>query len=129
MRVLVVEDEPIIALNIQTVLLDLGYRPVGPAASLDEAAALIDQRKFDAAILDVTLPDGESYGLAESLVERGIPIMFATGRQIELPSPQLADAPSISKPFDLAELERSLAILHEKVQRVRETAGEETSDR
>ncbi len=124
MRVLVVEDEPIIALNIQTVLLDLGYRPVGPAASINEATTLLEQRKFDAAILDVTLPDGESYSLAESLVERGIPVVFATGRHIEISSPRLADTPALSKPFDLTELERNIEILHDKVQRAREIAGD-----
>jgi len=116
MRVLVVEDEPIIAINIQATLLDLGYRPVGPAATISEAMSLIEQRKFDAAILDISLPDGESYDLAETLVERGIAVMFATGRDIETSSLLLADVPVISKPFDLAKLGKCLETLKARVQ-------------
>ncbi len=115
-RVLVVEDEPIIALNMQTILLDLGYRPVGPANTINEAMAVIEQRRFDAAILDVSLPDGESFGLANLLIERKIPFFFVTGRYLDALHGPLAEVPVISKPFDIATIENSLAALRDRIQ-------------
>ncbi len=124
MRVLVVEDEPIIALNIQTILLDLGYRPVGPAGTISEAEALADQRRIDAAILDITLPDGKSYDLAEQLVSRNVPVLFLTGAYVETRSARLANVPTMSKPFDLATFEQAMADMAAKVAGNREALSQ-----
>ena len=78
-RILVVEDEPIVAIALQDMLADLGYEVVGPALRLAGALALARTEAIDAAILDVNMGDGDSYGVAAELRARGIPYLFATG--------------------------------------------------
>lgn len=77
--ILVVEDEPIIAIALQDMLEELGYRVVGPASRLASARTMVETERFDAAILDVNVGDGDSYDLARMLRARGIPYIFATG--------------------------------------------------
>jgi PAS domain S-box-containing protein len=79
-RVLVVEDESIVAMEFETTLRRLGYHVVGPVATLREALRLIEtEARIDAAVLDVNLAGSPSYPAAERLAERGVPIVFATG--------------------------------------------------
>jgi DNA-binding response OmpR family regulator len=108
MRVLIVEDEPIIALNIRDTLLDLGYRPVGPAGSIADATQLAQTAVIDAAILDISLPDGESFALADKLLNAGVAILFATGRDYDPRSHAMPGVAMISKPFDIASLAAAL---------------------
>lgn len=78
-RVLVVEDEALIAFAVEDMLLALGCEVVGPALRLDQAQALAASHPLDAAILDVNLTDSRSYPVAGELARRGIPFVFATG--------------------------------------------------
>ena len=78
-RVLLVEDEAVIAFAVEDILLDLGCQVVGPAFSLEEAIAMASAEPIDAAILDVNLNDQRSYAVADELQRRGIPFLFATG--------------------------------------------------
>jgi PAS domain S-box-containing protein len=79
-RVLLVEDETIVALEFETTLRRLGYQVVGPAATLREALRLIEtEERIDAAVLDINLAGSPSYPAAERLSERGVPVVFATG--------------------------------------------------
>jgi len=119
MHVLIAEDEPVIALDIEAMLLDLGCRPVGPAASIREAAALVERCGCDAAILDITLADGDSYDFAAILVERNVPILFATGRDVETRPDRLIHVPSVTKPFDAAAFGQAIAALKAQVERRR----------
>jgi CheY-like chemotaxis protein len=77
--VLVVEDEPIVAMMIEDLLDDLGARTVGPAFSIAEAISLIETSAIDAAILDVNVGEEHSHGIADRLRARGVPFVFATG--------------------------------------------------
>ncbi|MDP8916774.1 MAG: response regulator [Pseudomonadota bacterium] len=79
MRVLVVEDEAMVAMLVEDILLDLGHVVVGPAMRLDEAVPLARQGEFDIAILDVNLGTARSYPVADLLRDQGIPFVFATG--------------------------------------------------
>lgn len=108
MRVLIVEDEPVIALNIRDILIELGYHPVGPAGSIAEATRLAQPSAIDAAILDISLPDGTSFALATSLMKAGVAVLFATGRDYDPRSHDTAGAAMISKPFDIASLAKAL---------------------
>jgi DNA-binding response OmpR family regulator len=108
MRVLIVEDEPVIAWNIRDVLLDLGYSPVGPAGSIAEATQLVQTAAIDAAILDISLPDGDSFALAASLMKQGVAVLFATGRDYDPRAHDTAGAAMISKPFDVSSLTEAL---------------------
>ncbi len=98
-RILIVDDEPLIAMMAEDWLDELGHAAVGPAHDLDGALALVD-RDLDAAILDLTLGGQESYPVAERLREIGIPFAFATGHGREYLKPDFRDAPQLSKPFE-----------------------------
>ena len=79
-RVLVVEDEALIALGISAMLMDAEGVPVGPAGSVREARQLIkDAAVLDAAVLDVNLADGSVTPILEALSARGIPTVVYTG--------------------------------------------------
>jgi CheY-like chemotaxis protein len=78
-RVLVVEDEWLIADEVCYQLLKAGYRVVGPAPSVHEALSFIDEDEVDAALLDYRLNDEVSYQIAEELAAHDIPFAFLTG--------------------------------------------------
>jgi DNA-binding response OmpR family regulator len=79
-RVLVVEDEFIIALDLSETVRDLGFRVDGPYADQENAFVAIDRAMPDCAILDVNTADGEVYPLADALTDAGVPIIFHSGR-------------------------------------------------
>ena len=78
-RVLLVEDEAVIAFAVEDMLGELGCAVVGPAFRLDEAIELARDEAIDVAILDVNLNDQRSYAVADELARRGVPFLFATG--------------------------------------------------
>ena len=78
-RILVVDDEPMIALMNAEWVADLGHAPVGPAYSLGEALQLVASDEIDGAIIDVSLGRESAYPLVDVLAARGIPFAFATG--------------------------------------------------
>jgi CheY-like chemotaxis protein len=98
-RVLVVEDEALLAETLCDLLLNGGCQPVGPAANVAIALNLVETSRIDAAILDVRLMDEMSFAVAYALRARGIPLMFLTASQRgELPA-DLSDEVLIEKPF------------------------------
>lgn len=78
-KVLVVEDEFIIALDLSETVKDLGYALEGPYADKEHAFLAIEEELPDCAILDVFTGDGEVYPLADALTEAGVPIIFHSG--------------------------------------------------
>jgi CheY-like chemotaxis protein len=103
-RILIVEDEAMIALLIEDVLTDLGSTVVGPAARLDEALALARSAEVDLAALDLNLAGDAVYPVAEALAQRGIPFVFMTGYgQFGIAEPWRG-RPSIAKPFRPSQL-------------------------
>ena len=103
-----VEDEPILALSLQDLLDDLGYEVVGPAFRIAAALELAASEAIDAAILDVNMGDGHSYGVAERLRERGIPYLFATGYGRSGLDPGHERTPVLQKPYREAQLAAAL---------------------
>jgi CheY-like chemotaxis protein len=111
-RILVVEDEYLIAIELKRWLQGAGAEVVGPTPGVDQALDLIEDHQPDAAVLDVNLGDGDNvYPVADKLCVLGVPYLFATG------DVKLADAsvyrhrPPLEKPFTEAELVRSLTNL------------------
>jgi DNA-binding response OmpR family regulator len=100
-RVLVLEDEPLIAIMVRGWLTDLGCETVGPAHTVSSALALIEDGPLDGAILDVSIGDHDCAPVAEALRHKGIPFAFATGHAVD---GLAADALSLSKPYDFAAL-------------------------
>ena len=78
-RVLVVEDEMLITMLLEDILDELGCRVVGSAVNLRQAEDLVGAAEADAAILDVNLGGDPVFPVAETLVSRKIPIIFASG--------------------------------------------------
>ncbi len=79
LKVLVVEDEPLVAMLVEDMLTDLGCTVLGPAMQLAEGLRLAEAGEFDAAVLDINLNGGRSFPIADLLKVRGIPFLFATG--------------------------------------------------
>jgi CheY-like chemotaxis protein len=110
-RILVVEDEPIVAIALQDMLEELGYEVVGPAFRVAAALTLARTETIDAAILDVNMGDGDSYGAAEVLKARGIPYLFATGYGRLGLDPGYEQAAVLQKPYREAQVAGALKAL------------------
>jgi CheY-like chemotaxis protein len=110
-RVLVVEDEMLVAWNLEDLLADLGYVVVGPAAGIDQALTMIGAEAIDAALLDVNLDGRPSYRVADALVARGVPFAFSTGYEREGLAAGYQTVPSVRKPFRASEVADMLAKL------------------
>lgn len=78
-RILLVEDEMMVAWLVADILGDLGCEVVGPAGRVDRALMMISAETIDAAVLDLNLGGVRSYPVADALMVRGIPFVFATG--------------------------------------------------
>jgi DNA-binding response OmpR family regulator len=78
-KILVVEDEAIVAMDLAQILEDAGATVLGPALSLDQADALADAEEIAAAILDVRLGRQNVFSVAGKLAARGVPLIFHTG--------------------------------------------------
>jgi CheY-like chemotaxis protein len=78
-RILIVEDESLVAMLLETILEDMGCTPVGPASSIDEGLRLATSEQLDGALLDVNVAGRQIFPVAEALRERGVPFVFSTG--------------------------------------------------
>lgn len=114
-RVLVVEDEPLIAMVVEDSIEMLGYEVVGPFAQRDEALAKAAAGGFDCAILDVNICGGNSYEVADLLLSRGCPFVLATGYSDWSIPCHLVGEKRLTKPYSSSQLEDQLRLMHEKV--------------
>jgi CheY-like chemotaxis protein len=107
-RILIVEDEYLIAMQVKRWLLAAGAEVVGPVSSVEQALDLIEGDRLDAAVLDVNLGNGGTvYPVADKLSALGVPYLFATG-DVKI-SGAAADrqCSQLEKPFVEAELLRA----------------------
>ena len=102
-RVLVVEDEAMLALSLEDMLRDLGCVVAGTAAKLDDAMEMARTSDFDVALLDVNLGGKRVDPVAEAIRERGMPIVYVTGY-----GRTAALGLVLEKPYNSADLERTL---------------------
>lgn len=100
LRVLVVEDDAMLAMALELTLFDLGCEVVGPASSLGEAAPLAHEAAIDGAILDVNLAGEKVYPIADILADRGIPFVFTTGYGAACLRDCDRERPVLQKPYD-----------------------------
>jgi CheY-like chemotaxis protein len=110
-RILVVEDEMLLMMNVESLLEDLGCTAISSAATAAAALALIDERGFDAAMLDVNLGGEKSYAVADALAARCIPFLFATGYADHGGRTDLLDRPILRKPYLATDLAAALEVL------------------
>lgn len=102
-RVLVVEDQPLIAMDLEDLLVSRGYAVLGPKASVADALDCIARVTPEAALLDIDLHGETSFAVGIELKRRGVPFVFATGTagpERALPD-DLADTPVIQKPWSV----------------------------
>jgi CheY-like chemotaxis protein len=107
-RVLVVEDESLVAMLIEDMLSDMGYEVVAVAARIDQALAIARSVVADLAILDLNLAGQRTDPVAEVLRARGIPFMFATGYGAAGVAQEWSHVPVVQKPFQESELSHAL---------------------
>ncbi len=99
-RILIVEDEWMIATDIERILVGAGYQIVAKLGSIRKALQLLDMETCDAAIIDANLGGASSEPIAEILQRRGIPFLVISGYSRAQRGGILADAPFVSKPFN-----------------------------
>ena len=108
-RILIVEDEGLVALQLQQDVEGAGHQVVGPARSLRHGLMLASQERIDAALLDVRLGQETSAAIAEQLLARAIPFAFTTGYADSVMLPDhLRKIPRLSKPYIGGEIVKML---------------------
>ncbi len=110
-RVLVVEDEFLVAMTLQDSLEDWGYEVVGPSGHLQDAMDLLEAEPVDAAIIDVNLAGQPIFPLAARLKARGIPFVLTTGYERSVIPEEFRDAAWLQKPVREAELREAVGAL------------------
>lgn len=112
LRILLVEDEAMIAMLVEDMLLDGGAEVVGPAGGVKAALSVIAETDvIHGALLDVNLGGEQSFEVADALAARNIPFVFVTGYGGAGVRDRYPNAPTLQKPFVTSDLERALTTL------------------
>jgi CheY-like chemotaxis protein len=107
-KVLVVEDEMIIAMLIEDMLDEFGCKLVGPATNVPRALELIAKESIDVAVLDLNLDGKDTYAIADALQRKNVPFIFATGYGSAGLRQEYGNRPVLQKPFLASDLETAL---------------------
>ena len=97
--ILIVEDEPLIAMMLEDFLESLGHSISASCDTVDSALAEVDKGGFDLAILDVNLKGRNVWPVASRLREQGVPFVIASGGHVDPPPAEFASVPLIEKPY------------------------------
>lgn len=112
LRILLVEDEVLLAIDMQERVEQLGHSVLGPAGSSEKAHQLLDGETPDGALLDVNLLGDSSASVARRLARKGVPCFVVTAyAQGELSEAALRDLPNLQKPVSDRELEEACCCL------------------
>jgi CheY-like chemotaxis protein len=107
-RVLVVEDEAMIAMLVEDMVLDFGSEVVGPIANMADAIRFAQSAELDTAILDINVAGSVIFPVADILTERGTPFIFATGYGSQGLPARFQNRPTLPKPFSYQSLAEAL---------------------
>ena len=107
-RVLLVEDEALIAMEVADMLKDAGYEVLGPAMSVKAALELLKTQACDAAVLDINLGQETAAPIAQALSDRGTPFLTISGYGAAQRPPEFSRAPHLDKPLRTERLVRTL---------------------
>jgi CheY-like chemotaxis protein len=107
-RIFVVEDESVITMLLQDMFEELQCEVVSLASRFQDALEKANTQSFEVAILDVNLNGQRTFPIAEALIARGLPFVFATGYGAAAVPETFRDAPVLQKPFRLADLENAV---------------------
>jgi CheY-like chemotaxis protein len=109
LRILVVEDEAIVAMMLDDILTELGHHVVGPVHRVNKALEIAQNEPIDIALLDVHVAGAEVYEVAERLEARHIPFVFTTGYGKMGLREAFSGRPVLQKPFSVKSLSDILA--------------------
>ena len=98
-NILIVEDEPLIAMMLEDFLESLGHSISATCDSVDTAMIEVEKGGFDVAILDVNLKGRNVWPVAKRLREQGVPFVIASGGHVDPPPAEFAAVPLIEKPY------------------------------
>ncbi len=108
--ILIVEDEPLIAMMLEDFLETLGHEVAANCDNVADALGHVETCAFDVAILDVRLKDGEQvWPVADALADAGLPFVIATGGHVEPPPARHAAVPVLAKPYTIDAIGPALA--------------------
>jgi CheY-like chemotaxis protein len=107
-RVLVVEDEYLVAMDMSTYLEAAGAQVVGPASNVNAALEVLERTELDGAILDVNLHGEMAFPIADALAARGIPFVFMTGYDARMMPARFASVKRCEKPTTPEAISRAL---------------------
>jgi len=114
-RVIIVEDEPLVAENLRDDLVEAGFEVVGVAPRVESALKLIEDTGFDVAILDANLAGTSAAPAAAALSARGLPFMVLSGYAREQLQREFSEAVYIQKPYRVRKLIDALnSLLHKQ---------------
>ena len=113
-KILVVEDEWMIAEHLSVLLQDMECEVIGPVSTVAEALAKATEEQIDCALLDANLNGSSSAPIVDALIAKNVPFMMVTGYGgLELPTAAMNDAPRLTKPFVEQDLKKALLALFE----------------
>jgi len=101
LSILVVEDEPLIAMMLEDFLDSLGHKVHATCESVGEAVKAVDSGGFELAILDVNLKGENVWPVASRLREKKVPFILATGGHVDPPPAEFSTVPVIEKPYTI----------------------------
>lgn len=107
-RVLVVEDESLVGMEIEGAIEELGHEVVGPVAELHEALEVAANEALCCAILDINIRGGHSYPVADILLERGLPVLLLSGYDRQTLPERLHGEVLLAKPFTAEQLDTAI---------------------
>jgi DNA-binding response OmpR family regulator len=108
-RILVLDDELLVAMMLEDMLMDMDYEVVGPFGTLEDALPAAQSEPLDGAIIDLNLGRGiSSVPVADALRARGVPFLLATGYGANAETDQLGHAGLLGKPFSTGDVETAL---------------------
>ena len=113
-NILVVEDEPLIAMMLEDFLETLGHRIHASCDNLSEALERSEAGGFDLAILDVNVKGELIWPVASVLKQNGVPFVIASGGHVEPPPAEFADAPLLEKPYTIDRIAPVLTLASEQ---------------
>lgn len=108
-RILIVEDELLVAMNLEDLLIEMGHEVVGLASHMSEAMEFARESDFDFAVLDINIAGTPSFPVADILRERGIPFIFTSGYGAAGLVDGYRDEIMLQKPYGYREVGRSIA--------------------
>jgi CheY-like chemotaxis protein len=126
-RILLVEDEALVALAMQETLNDLGYQVVGPFARNSDAMEIIGREHIDGAVLDLNVGGEPVYPVADALADRHVPYLLVTGYGTESIDDRYRSAPTLQKPVESQSLANLLKVMFKVYAPMRSQAAQQAT--